>query len=89
MLIVTKQAFFAEGLGSPALEFMLLSNATRLAQSKGLHLESSPSWKLRDEDVTVRSVVWWSLYAYDKHLAYREGRPSVRCHSFRNAGPLV
>ncbi|OAL34609.1 hypothetical protein AYO20_06026 [Fonsecaea nubica] len=70
-------AFFAEALGSPALEYMLLSNAVRLAQSKGLHLQANKALQLREEDVAVRNVIWWNLYMYDKHLAYRSGRPSV------------
>ncbi|OAG35273.1 hypothetical protein AYO21_10544 [Fonsecaea monophora] len=70
-------AFFAEALGSPALEYMLLSNAVRLAQSKGLHLQANKALQLREEDVAVRNVIWWNLYMYDKHLAYRSGRPSA------------
>jgi len=56
---------------------MLLSNAVRLAQSKGLHLQANKALQLRDEDVALRNVIWWNLYMYDKHLAYRSGRPSV------------
>jgi len=74
-------AFFAEALGSPALEFMLVSNATRLAQSKGMHLQVAESWKMREEEAQVRYWLWWCVYSYDKHLAYRSGRPSV-CQSF-------
>ncbi|OQU99364.1 Fungal specific transcription factor domain-containing protein [Cladophialophora immunda] len=70
-------AFFAEALGSPALEYMLLSNAVRLAQSKGLHLQANKALQLRDEDAALRNVIWWNLYMYDKHLAYRSGRPSA------------
>jgi hypothetical protein len=56
---------------------MLLSNAVRLAQSKGLHLQTAKSPQLRDEDIALRNVIWWNLYMYDKHLTYRSGRPSV------------
>ncbi|EXJ76280.1 uncharacterized protein A1O5_00788 [Cladophialophora psammophila CBS 110553] len=70
-------AFFAEALGSPALEYMLLSNAVRLAQSKGLHLQAKRTSQLRDEDIALRNVIWWNLYMYDKHLSYRSGRPSA------------
>ena len=70
-------AFFAEALGSPALEYMLMANATRLAQSKGLHLQVSQRSKMLPEEYQDRQWLWWCIYSYDKHLAYRSGRPSV------------
>ncbi|KAJ2893453.1 hypothetical protein MKZ38_008661 [Zalerion maritima] len=71
-------AFHAETLGSPALEYMLLSNATRLAQSKGLHLLPPQGSRFSPEEITSRQWLWWILYSYEKHVAYRSGRPSVR-----------
>lgn len=72
-----EQAFHAEALGTPALEFTLLSNASRLAQSKGLHLLKPPGSSVGSEDDGTRQALWWSLYSYEKHLAYRSGIPSV------------
>ncbi|KAF3009192.1 hypothetical protein E8E14_006037 [Neopestalotiopsis sp. 37M] len=69
-------AFHAEALGTPALEFTLLSNASRLAQSKGLHLRTLPGGCVPSEDDGTRQALWWSLYSYEKHLAYRSGIPS-------------
>lgn len=72
-------AFFAEGLGSRSLEYMLVSSASRLAQSIGLHLAVSPRSKIKKEEVLHRQYIWWVLYSYEKHLAWRSGRPSVIC----------
>ncbi|KAH7126494.1 fungal-specific transcription factor domain-containing protein [Dactylonectria estremocensis] len=70
-------AFHAEALGTPALEYMLVSSATRLAQSKGLHLAPPPSLPESCEEALARQSLWWTLYSYEKHLAYRSGRPSA------------
>ncbi|RSL58714.1 hypothetical protein CEP54_007604 [Fusarium duplospermum] len=70
-------AFHAEALGTPALEYTLLSNATRLAQSKGLHLRTTPGTQMASEDDLARQRIWWTLYSYEKHLAYRSGVPSA------------
>ncbi|CAG9988756.1 unnamed protein product [Clonostachys byssicola] len=70
-------AFHAEALGTPALEFMLVSSATRLAQAKGLHMRGSQSSKDHHTDTLSRQCLWWIIYAYEKHLAYRSGIPSA------------
>jgi hypothetical protein len=57
---------------------MLLSNAIRLAQANGLHLRQSAASNTGLEDCVLRNSLWWLLYAYDKLLASRSGRPSVR-----------
>lgn len=72
------QACFSEVLATPALEFMLVSNAVRLAQSKGLHLKARKSWKLSEKEIAFRNTLWWTIYSIDKHLCFRSGRPSVR-----------
>lgn len=56
---------------------MMLSNAIRLAQAKGLHLGTPVNWNLTSEETASRHWLWWTLYSYDKHLTYRCGRPSV------------
>lgn len=71
------QAFYAEALGSPALEYMLISNATRLALATGLYLIAPQSNKLTPEEAVSRQQLWWVLYAYEKHVAFISGRPSV------------
>ncbi|KIW06082.1 uncharacterized protein PV09_03253 [Verruconis gallopava] len=70
-------AFFTEGLGNPALEYMLISNAVRLAQSKGLHRQPSDAWKMNESEIQRRSWLFWVIYSYDKHIAFRSGRPSA------------
>ncbi|KAJ4422236.1 hypothetical protein N0V82_003096 [Gnomoniopsis sp. IMI 355080] len=86
-------AFYAEALGSAALEYMLVSNATRLAQSKGLYLATPDGSKLPPEEAVSRQWLWWVLYAYEKHVAFRSGRPSaidddyVTCPVPKGIGP--
>lgn len=71
-------AFYSEALGSPALEYMLVSNATRIAQAKGMHLRhrGDPT-RVSVNTLRMRAWLWWCVYAYEKHLAYRSGRPST------------
>jgi hypothetical protein len=59
------------------MEHMLVSNAVRLAQFKGLHLIPNMSANLSKDEISFRSSVWWNLYIHDKHVALRSGRPSV------------
>lgn len=68
------------------LEYMLISNAVRLAQAQGMHLNRTDLPVVPPEDAGKRDSLWWLLYAYDKHLACRSGRPSVRSlHAARAA----
>jgi hypothetical protein len=71
------QSLFVEGLGNPKLEYMLISTTVRLAQSKGLHLQPAPTAQLPPSEVALRSRLFWAMYFYEKHIAYRAGRPSV------------
>ncbi|OCL02150.1 hypothetical protein AOQ84DRAFT_349537 [Glonium stellatum] len=70
-------AFFTEGLGNPALEYMLVSNALRLAQSKGLHRQPVETWNMQEPEIQHRNWLFWAIYAYEKHIAFRSGRPSA------------
>jgi hypothetical protein len=65
-----------EGLSSPAVEYMLCSSTARLAQAKGLHLHPLDSWDLDENMIVYRSWLFWTIYCYEKHIAYRSGRPS-------------
>ena len=60
------------------LEYMLLSNAVRLALSQNLHREASSSCKLQDSGIRHAYAIWWLIYVYDKYLALRADLPSVR-----------
>lgn len=71
------QTFYAEGLGSPALEYYLSSLATRMAQGKGLHRQPAKSWRLPESEILQRNWLWWTIYCLDKQLAFRSGRPSA------------
>lgn len=70
-------SFFAEALGSRSLEDILTSNAVRLAQAQGLHLQVTAKSKLTEEDILHRQGIWWCLYSCDKHFAWRSARSSV------------
>ncbi|KAH7137415.1 fungal-specific transcription factor domain-containing protein [Dactylonectria estremocensis] len=69
--------FYAEALGIPRLEYILVSEAVRLAQSRELHLENSDRANTRPEEALSRQCLWWALYTYEKHLACRSSRPSA------------
>ncbi|KEF53431.1 uncharacterized protein A1O9_10406 [Exophiala aquamarina CBS 119918] len=71
------QTFYAEGLGSPALEYYLSGLAVRMAQGKGLHRQPAKSWRLPEAEVLQRNWLWWTIYCLDKQLAFRSGRPSA------------
>ncbi|KIV94020.1 hypothetical protein PV10_05183 [Exophiala mesophila] len=70
-------SLFIEGAGTPQLEYMLISTTVRLAQSKGLHLRPGPTSKMGASEVALRSRMFWAMYFYEKHIAYRAGRPSM------------
>ena len=74
---LTAMTFYVEGLGSPALEYMLCANAARLAQAKGLHRQPSRSWRLPESEVLQRNWLFWTIYCVEKLIAYRSGRPSA------------
>lgn len=69
--------FYVEGLGNPALEYMLCANAARLAQARGLHRQPSKSWKLPETEILQRNWLFWTVYCVEKLIAYRSGRPSA------------
>ncbi|KAK5217827.1 hypothetical protein LTR72_009490 [Exophiala xenobiotica] len=69
--------FFSEGLGNPALEYMLCANAARLAQAKGLHRRPAKAWNLTDHDELHHTWLFWAIYVCEKHIAHRSGRPSA------------
>ncbi|CAI7606784.1 unnamed protein product [Penicillium viridicatum] len=74
---LTSMSFFAEGLGSPSLGYMLSSCAVRLAQAKGLHRQPAQSWNLPRAEQQHRIRLFWTLYILEKHISYRSGRPSI------------
>jgi hypothetical protein len=66
-----------EAIGSPSLEYMLCSSAARLALSKGLHRKPSIQWGLSEVETLQRSLLFWSVYCYDRQISSRSGRPPV------------
>ncbi|PVH76694.1 hypothetical protein DL98DRAFT_464707 [Cadophora sp. DSE1049] len=70
-------ALYAEGVGSPSLEYMLCSGALRLAQSKGLHRQAGSAWGMSSQEIEQRNWLFWMIYTYEKHIAHRSGRASV------------
>ncbi|OQU95760.1 Fungal specific transcription factor domain-containing protein [Cladophialophora immunda] len=70
-------AFFAEGLGNPALEYMFCASAARVAQAKGLHRRPAKAWNVAAHDELHYSWLFWAIYCCEKHIAHRSGRPSA------------
>lgn len=50
-------AFYSKALGSPALEYILVSSATRLTQSKGMHLRRRSGTIIGDDTQNVRELL--------------------------------
>ena len=71
------QSFYVEGIGCPALDYMLCSSAMKLAQSKGLHRRPAATWKLAPSVVASRGLLWWTIYTLERHNSCRSGRPLV------------
>ncbi|KAH6700646.1 fungal-specific transcription factor domain-containing protein [Leptodontidium sp. MPI-SDFR-AT-0119] len=70
-------AIYVEGIGAPKLEYMLISNALRLAQAKGLYTKPSASWNIPEAELQNRRWLFWSIYVYEKHICFRSRRPSM------------
>ncbi|KAM5358167.1 hypothetical protein ACJZ2D_015530 [Fusarium nematophilum] len=64
---------FAEGITCPSLDFMLCSDALRLAESKGLHRGSTACLK-RETDVHTAGHLWWAIYTHHVMIISRSGR---------------
>ncbi|KAF2810174.1 uncharacterized protein BDZ99DRAFT_387355, partial [Mytilinidion resinicola] len=70
-------AYYSEGLGKISLQYMLCSNAMRLACSKGLHRQPARSWNLSPREVEHRNRMFWSICCLEKQICSRSGRPSA------------
>lgn len=71
------KAYFAEGISSRIVQYMLCANALRLATAQGLHRKPAPSWNLSQDEQCLRDRIFWALYCLDKDISCRSGRPSV------------
>lgn len=65
---------YVDTIGTPSLEYMLCLSSMKLAESKGLHQQSAASWNLDESAVDIRAHLWWSLYIYERHIAFRSRR---------------
>ncbi|EXJ63292.1 uncharacterized protein A1O5_11613 [Cladophialophora psammophila CBS 110553] len=74
---LTVMAYYTETIGSPCLEYMLITNAARLAYSKGLHRQPVPSWDLSSSEQRHRNWLFWAIYCLEKSCCSRAGRPSA------------
>ncbi|KEF56925.1 uncharacterized protein A1O9_07115 [Exophiala aquamarina CBS 119918] len=72
---LTLMAYYTEAIGSPHLEYILASNAMRLAISKGLHRQPATSWNISEQDTRQRNRLFWNIYALDRQISHRSGRP--------------
>lgn len=70
-------ALYVEGVGAPKLEYMLVSNAVRLAQAKGLYTTPSTPWNISESELQSRNLLFWAIYVYEKHISFRSRRPSI------------
>ncbi|KAK2682033.1 Zn(2)-C6 fungal-type DNA-binding domain [Fusarium oxysporum f. sp. vasinfectum] len=75
--ILLLMMFYCEGITSPKLSYMLLGCATRLAQSKGLHLMPAAYTHVSESEDISRKYLWWIIYVHDKTTSLITARPSV------------
>jgi len=74
---ISLQAYYSEGMGRVSLQYILCSNAMRMACSKGLHRRPPRSWNTPRHEVRHRNWMFWSIYCLEKQICTRSGRPSV------------
>jgi hypothetical protein len=77
LILICPNTFYVEGLGSPALEYMMCASAARMAQSQGLHRQPSKNWNLPETEILKHNWLFWAIYCCEKQIAQRSGRPSV------------
>ncbi|KEF60683.1 uncharacterized protein A1O9_02244 [Exophiala aquamarina CBS 119918] len=70
-------AYYSEGMGKVSLQYIMCSNAMRMACSKGLHRRPPRSWNISSHEVQHRNWIFWSIYCLEKQICTRSGRPSV------------
>lgn len=71
------QSFYTDNLLCSSVEYMLCSNAVRLAQALGLnHEQTPPTTPGQSTQAAQRKRIWWALYCYDKLISMRLGRQS-------------
>lgn len=64
------------------MAWVLCGLAIRIAQSIGLHREISPDMGLPEEEIRVRSQIWWVCYSLDASLSATQGRPPAVSNAF-------
>ena len=80
------QSSFVESVACPSLEFMLCSDALRLAESKGLHRGSSSTRLQNEADFQAASHTWWAIYTHHAIIVSRSGRSLVCCDTSSSRG---
>jgi hypothetical protein len=58
--------------GRPNLSFSLLGATIKMAQSLGLHRDSTRG---TPEDIEERKRIWWTIYTWDRFASITYGRP--------------
>ncbi|KAK4623535.1 ABC-transporter-regulating transcription factor [Fulvia fulva] len=75
--VLTLMAYYTQNIGTPCLEYMLSSDAVRLAFAKGLHRAAPLSQGLTEQDVEQRNRIFWAIYCLEKQIACQASRPSI------------
>ncbi|EXJ79926.1 hypothetical protein A1O3_08211 [Capronia epimyces CBS 606.96] len=74
---LTVMAYYSHNIGSPCLEYMLCTNALRLAVAKGLHRQPVSSWNSSEHENNLRSCLFWAAYCLEKQIVSQSGRHSL------------
>ncbi|KAF2214723.1 hypothetical protein CERZMDRAFT_95115 [Cercospora zeae-maydis SCOH1-5] len=75
--VLTLMAYYTQNIGTPCLEYMLSSDAVRLAFAKGLHRAARPAQGLTEQDIEQRNRIFWAIYCLEKQIATQSSRPSM------------
>ncbi|KAJ0423063.1 hypothetical protein BJY00DRAFT_310659 [Aspergillus carlsbadensis] len=75
-------------LGKEHFAWILCGTASRMAQSLGLHRRSPTRFNLSDEDMGLRSHLWWVIFGLHAFLSAVECRPPSLPQSMSDHDPL-
>jgi hypothetical protein len=75
-------------LGKEHFAWILCGHASRIAQSLGLHRRSPTRFNLSEQEMGLRSHLWWVIFSLDGYLSAVECRPPSLPQSMSDHDPL-
>ncbi|CAH0015647.1 unnamed protein product [Clonostachys rhizophaga] len=75
-------------MGRESFAWVICGLASRIAQSLGLHRRSPTRFNLTEQEVSLRSHLWWVTFSLDAFLSAVEGRPTSLSHTMSDHDSL-